>query len=134
MTTTQRGFTFIELLVVAGTIGVLVAVALPLYTAVEGRAQYVEVAELAADARRHVGEFYARWGRLPRDNHEAGMGASETYVGSYVDAVEIRDGIITVRRKAGDVVFEPSPNRASPTGPLTWGSRCGWTGRVYACP
>jgi len=93
----QKGFTLIELMIVVAIIGILVALAAPMYLDYSVRSQVAEGLNLAAAAKVAVAEYYLDRGTYPADNNAAGLEAPTNITGSYVTQVEIAaDGVIEV--------------------------------------
>ncbi len=85
----QQGFTLIELMIVVAIIGILAAIAIPAYQDYTIRAQVSEGISLASGAKTAVAEFYQNNGDMPTDNDVAGIEASATIFGKYVNSVEV---------------------------------------------
>jgi type IV pilus assembly protein PilA len=92
MKSVQKGFTLIELMIVVAIIGILAAIAIPAYQDYTIRAQVTEGLNLAGAVKAAVAESFASNGTWPADNTEAGVGASTTIVGKYVEGVAVGAG------------------------------------------
>ncbi|MEE8344791.1 MAG: pilin [Woeseiaceae bacterium] len=97
MRNNQWGFTLIELMIVVAIIGILAAIAIPMYLDYSTRSQIAEGLNLAGSAKTAVTEYYQEHGAFPNDNAEAGLAAAGNITGNYVVSVSAdSSGIITI--------------------------------------
>ena len=127
----ERGFTLIELMIVVAIIGILAGIAIPAYQDYTVRAQVVEAFSLASELKGSIQEFRKDRGRLPRNNHEAGIPEPDKLIGNYVAKIEVEGGALHIHmgsnvNKAVDgkiVTLQPLLVTGSPASPMSW--RCG---------
>jgi type IV pilus assembly protein PilA len=97
MSRNQRAFTLIELMIVVAIIGILAAIAIPMYLDYTIRSQVAEGLNLTGSAKTAVSEFYMNSGVFPANNAQAGLEASGNIAGKYVASVNVAGAVITIQ-------------------------------------
>jgi len=125
----ERGFTWIEVLVVLGVVGILALIAVPSMKDGVLRRQVKEGMALAGLAETGVQTAYAlSGGKFPLDNKEAGIPDSAKIVNSFVKDVSVNAGAITITygnnaSSALDgkrVTLRPAVVPDAPVVPIAW--------------
>lgn len=97
MTNNQRGFTLIELMIVVAIIGILAAIAIPMYQQYAIRTQVTEGLNLSSGARVAVSDFFMNTGTWPSDNTAAGLAVPTEIVGDFTAQVAVVDNVINIQ-------------------------------------
>lgn len=123
----NQGFTLIELMVVIAIIGILAAIAVPQFSAYRKRAFASEGRSLCKPVLQDIIDYYEHTGRMPENNHQAGLAEPELIKGKYVDTISVQNGIVTVlfnevREELHEEyqLLKPVINEENPTGPVVW--------------
>lgn len=90
------GFTIVELMIVMTIIGIVSAVAIPVYQGYVTRAKVAEALYLVPPFRTAVEDRFVQSGQLPADNASLGVAAPAGEKGRYVRSVEVTDGVIVL--------------------------------------
>ncbi|ENV7848525.1 pilin, partial [Neisseria gonorrhoeae] len=90
-------------MIVIAIVGILAAVALPAYQDYTARAQVSEAILLAEGQKSAVTEYYLNHGKWPKDNDSAGVAASSSIKGKYVQKVEVNNGVVTATMASSNV-------------------------------
>lgn len=117
-----QGFTLIELMIVLAIIGILAAIAIPIYVNQMTRARVSEGFELTGAAKVAVVVYYNANNSFPSSLAQAG--ASSGISGNYVSSVSIiNNGVILVLYNASSGVGSDNRIELVPTasgGTITW--------------
>jgi len=92
----QRGFTLLELMFAVGIVGVLAAIALPVYFDYSTRAKVSEGFSLADRVKTGVTETYLMSPGWKDDNSAYGLSDADQITGQYVTGVEAIQDVITI--------------------------------------
>ncbi|MGI9238439.1 MAG: pilin [Woeseiaceae bacterium] len=97
MTKHKSGFTLIELMIVVAIIGILAAIAIPMYQRYTIRTQITEGINLSSGAKVAVSDFYMNTGNWPTNNSVAGLAQPTDIVGDYTAQVAVSNNVIQIQ-------------------------------------
>lgn len=92
----QRGFTWIEVILILAVMGILATMAFPALQDQALRKQVREALALAVVAKSGVQAVWSGAGEMPADNKHAGVPEPEKIIGSFVSAVHVQEGAVTL--------------------------------------
>ena len=91
-----EGFSFLELMLVLAVVGILLMMTLPSLREGAMRKQIKEGLALADLAKQGVAAYYTASGEMPNNNEQAGIPPANKIVGSFVKAVDVTEGAVTL--------------------------------------
>ena len=92
----RAGFTVIELVLILAVVGILAAMAFPALQDQALKKQVKEALALSVVGRNGVQAAWAAEGEMPNNNTKAGIPEPEKIVGSFVSALHVHDGAVTL--------------------------------------
>ena len=92
----ERGFTWIELLLVVAALGILLLMAVPALQEGMMKHQVKDAMQLAAVAETGVQAAYSLTGTMPPDNKTAGIPDPDKIVSQVVKRVNVANGAVTI--------------------------------------
>ncbi len=108
-----QGFTLIELMIVITIIGVITAIAVPMFATFSTRSKVTEGVSFASVARKAVSDALLSNGHFPENNAEAGLGDPGEFATDHIASLTVAaGGVITVvfsdsSLAGGSIVFTP---------------------------
>jgi type IV pilus assembly protein PilA len=128
MTTGDRGFTMIEMLVILAIVAILLLMALPSYQDKIVRDQIAEALPLADIVKGPVAAAWTAKQSFPADNTAAALPPAEKIVNNLVSAVAVENGAIHLtfgNRANGQIrgkvlTLRPAVVEDAPIVPVTW--------------
>jgi len=93
----KTGFTLIELMIVVAIIGILAAIAIPMYQRYTIRTQVSEGINLSSGAKVAVSDFFMNTGNWPANNLAAGLSSPVQIAGDYTAQVSVSNNVIQIQ-------------------------------------
>lgn len=122
------GFTLIELMIVISIISILATMAVPSFQDQIIRTQVKESYSLSKFVMNSIEAYYKEYGRLPKNNHTAGVPKPDKILGNYVQRVVVSMGGIHItlgnrvnKHVMGNVIsIRPAIVKDEPQVPIAW--------------